>query len=117
MGRITLKCCDIKPSDFNRKAELFSLVKVLTPTGGFTQSWESVAVLWCKIKNTSGSELLHADQLGATSYSDFTIRYRANIDETMKLIYRGNDYQVRHINNIEEADLFMIVKAEKGVSQ
>jgi|TARA_R110000744_G_C18927407_1_gene512682 SPP1 family predicted phage head-tail adaptor len=101
----------------NRKIELQQLVKTPTATGGFTQSWVSVATLWAKIKNTSGSELLHADQLGATSFSDFTIRYRANINELMKIVYRGIDYQIRHINNIEEADLWLIVKAEKGVSQ
>ena len=101
----------------NRKIEFQQLVKTPTATGGFTQSWVSVATLWAKIKNTSGSELLHADQLGATSFSDFTIRYRANINELMKIVYRGIDYQIRHINNIEEADLWLIVKAEKGVSQ
>jgi SPP1 family predicted phage head-tail adaptor len=101
----------------NRKIELQSLVKTPTATGGFTQSWVSVATLWAKIKNTSGSELLHADQLGATSFSDFTIRYRANINETMKLVYRSTDYQIRHINNIEEADLWLVVKGERGVSQ
>ena len=112
-----MKCCSIASGMLNRKIELQQLVKVSTATGGFTQSWVSVATLWAKIKNTSGSELLHADQLGVTSFSDFTIRYRANINELMKIVYRGNDYQVRHINNIEELDLWMIVKGEKGVSQ
>ncbi len=112
-----MKCCSITTGMLNRKIELQQLVKTPTATGGFTQSWVSVATLWAKIKNTSGSELLHADQLGATSFSDFTIRYRANINELMKIVYRGIDYQIRHINNIEEADLWLIVKAEKGVSQ
>ncbi len=112
-----MKCCQITAGMLNRKIELQQLVKTPTATGGFTQSWVSVATLWAKIKNTSGSELLHADQLGATSFSDFTIRYRANINELMKIVYRGIDYQIRHINNIEEADLWLIVKAEKGVSQ
>jgi SPP1 family predicted phage head-tail adaptor len=112
-----MKCCQITTGMLNRKIELQQLVKTPTATGGFTQSWVSVATLWAKIKNTSGSELLHADQLGATSFSDFIIRYRANINELMKIVYRGIDYQVRHINNIEEADLWLIVKAEKGVSQ
>jgi len=112
-----MKCCNIMPSDLNRKIELQELIKTPTATGGFTQSWSSVAFVWSKIKNTSGSELLHADQLGETSFSDFTIRYRSNINEMMKIVYRGNDYQIRHINNLEEADLWMVVKAEKGVSQ
>lgn len=112
-----MKCCNIKPSSLNRKVELYRLEKTATPTGGFTQSWVKVADLWAAIKNMSGTELVRADQLGATSYSDFTIRYRANIDETMKIVYRGTDYQIRHINNLEEADKWLVVKCERGVTQ
>ncbi len=112
-----MNCCDITVGQLNRKVDLYKIVKESTPTGGFTQSWVKVTTLWAKIKNASGTELLRADKLGATAYSDFTIRYRSNIDETMKLVYRGTDYQIRHINNVEEADKWMIVKAERGVAQ
>ena len=112
-----MKCCDIKPNDLNRKVELQSLTKTATASGGFTDTWVSVAFVWAKIKNTSGSELMHADQLGAVAFSDFTIRYRTNINESMKLVYRGTDFQIRHINNLEELDLFIVVKGERGVSQ
>jgi SPP1 family predicted phage head-tail adaptor len=112
-----MNCCDITPAQLNRKVDLYRLVKTPTATGGFNESWVKVASLWAKIKNTSGTELVRADQLGATAYSDFTIRYRSNINEMMKLVYRGTDYQIRHINNIEEADKWLVVKAERGVSQ
>jgi len=112
-----MKCCQVNPCDLNRKVELQELVTTPTDTGGFTQSWVKVADLWAKIKNTSGSELLHADQLGETAFSNFTVRYRANIDEVMRLVYRGNEYQIRHIDNIEEADLWLVIKGERGVSQ
>lgn len=112
-----MKCCQITPSMLNRKVELQQLVKTPTETGGFSQAWSKVADVWASIKNASGSELLHADQLGAVAFSDFTIRYRANINETMRLVYRTTEYQIRHINNLEEADLWMVVKAERGVSQ
>jgi SPP1 family predicted phage head-tail adaptor len=112
-----MKCCQITTGMLNRKIKLYQLVKTPTETGGFTQSWAFVTAPWAKIKNTSGSELLHADKLGATSFSDFIIRYRTNIDERMKIVYRGNDYQIRHIDNIEEADQWLLVKGEKGVSQ
>lgn len=112
-----MKCCDITTSQLNRKIELYKLEKTATATGGFTQAWSLVATVWAKIKNTSGTELIRADQLGATAFSDFTIRYRTNINESMKIVYRGTDYQIRHINNIDEADKWLVVKAERGVSQ
>lgn len=112
-----MKCCDITPSKLNRKVGLYRQEKTPDGFGGFTDSWVKVADLWAHIKNMSGTELVRADQLGAVAYSDFTIRYRSNIDETMKLVYRETDYQIRHINNVEEADLWLIVKGERGVTQ
>tara|TARA_R110000851_G_scaffold128538_1_gene261036 strand:- start:1612 stop:1893 length:282 start_codon:yes stop_codon:yes gene_type:complete len=93
------------------------LVVTPTDTGGFTQSWVKLASVWAKIKNSSGTELIHADQLGSVAFSDFTIRYRADLNESMRIVYRGTNFQVRHINNIEELDKFLIIKGERGVSQ
>jgi SPP1 family predicted phage head-tail adaptor len=112
-----MKCCQIKTSDLNRRIAISNLVTTPTDTGGFTESWVLVTNTWAKIKNTSGTELMHADQLGATAFSDFTIRYRKGLTELMRITYRGTEFQIRHINNIEEADEFMIVKAERGVTQ
>ena len=117
MGRAPVKCCDITPSSLNRKVEIQSLTVTPTDTGGFTQSWSLLATSWAKIKNASGTELIHADQLGAVAFSDFTIRYRSDLNESMRILYRGTYFQIRHINNIEEADKFLIIKAERGVTQ
>ena len=112
-----MKCCSITPSSLNRKIEIQSLVVTPTDTGGFAQSWVKLASVWAKIKNSSGTELIHADQLGSVAFSDFTIRYRADLNESMRIVYRGTNFQVRHINNIEELDKFLIIKGERGVSQ
>jgi SPP1 family predicted phage head-tail adaptor len=111
-----MKCCDITPAMLNRKVSIYRLVLTQTSTGS-SKSWVKVADVWAKIKNMSGTELVHADQLGATAFSDFTIRYRAGMVETMKLVYRDTDYQIRYINNVDEADMWLIIKAERGVSQ
>ena len=112
-----MKCCDVTPAQLNRSIEIQKLVVVATDTGGFTNTWVKVYSTWAKIKNTSGTELIHADQLGSVSFSDFTIRYRAGLTESMRIVYRGTDYQVRHINNLEEADKWLVIKGERGVSQ
>ena len=112
-----MKCCDINPGSFNRKIEIQRLVLTPTDTGGFTESWVLLVYAWVKIKNTSGSELIHAGQLGAVAFSDITMRYRSDVTETMRIIYRSTQFQIRHINNIDEADKFMIIKAERGVTQ
>ena len=101
----------------NRKIEIQSLTVTATDTGGFSEVWETLANVWAKIKNASGTELIHADQLGAVAFSDFTIRYRADLAETMRIVYRDTEFQIRHINNLEEADRWLTIKAERGVTQ
>lgn len=112
-----MKCCDITPSMLNRKIEIQRLTVIANDAGGFSESWTTLASPWAKIKNASGTELIHADQLGAVAFSDFTIRYRSDLTETMRIVYRGINFQIRHINNIEEADIWLIIKAERGVVQ
>lgn len=111
-----MKCCDITSGMLNRKADLYSLTASKTATGT-TRAWVFVATIWCSIKNSSGTERVHGDKLKAIATSKFTMRYRDDITETSKLVYNNTDYQVRHIDNIEEADKWLIVKCEKGVVQ
>lgn len=112
-----MKCCDITPGMLNRSIEIQSLSVTPNDTGGFSEVWTTLLNTWAKIKNASGTELIHADQLGAVAFSDFTIRYRSDLTETMRIVYRGTNFQIRHINNIEEADKWLIIKAERGVTQ
>lgn len=100
----------------NRKVELWDLVVTKTATGS-TRTFELVGTVWCKIESSSGVETIHTDKLKATATSKFTMRYRADISETAKLVYKGVDYQIRHINNVEEADKWLIIKGERGVVQ
>lgn len=112
-----MNCCKYKPSDLNRKIEFYALVDSRTGTGGQSTSWELIVSVWAKITAKQGKEISHGDQLDAVAVSEFIVRYRTDLVESTKIVYRGVDYQIRSIINIDEADEWLQIKAERGAVQ
>lgn len=112
-----MKCCDITPSDLKHKIQIYRLTEVADPLGGFTTSWILHKTKWSKVKPMSGRELIHADKIDATAASTFTVRFDAGILESDKIVFKGNDYNIRSIVNVDEDDRFLSILGERGVAQ
>ncbi|WMM36572.1 putative head-tail adaptor protein [Pseudoalteromonas phage PS_L5] len=112
-----MKCCEITASDLKHKIEIRRLTEVADPLGGFTTSWSLLKPKWAKVKPMSGRELIHADKIDAAAASTFTIRFDADILESDKIVFKGNDYNIRSIVDIDEESRFLSILGEKGVAQ
>ena len=112
-----MKCCDITVGMLNRRIIIER--KTLTPDalGGFDEVWQPLAQPWAHIKPMSGREMLHADQLNASAISRFIIRCNRNLREDDRVLYRGTYYNIRSLVNIDEADEYTEITAERGVAQ
>lgn len=111
------KCCDITAGQLKRRIILHRLQTVPDGSGGVKTAWTQVAQPWAKIKPKSGSEKLHADRLDATGLATVIIRYREDITESDKMVYKGEDYQIRSIIDIEEMHQWLELTVERGVAQ
>lgn len=111
-----MKCCDITPGMLNRRITFLVKDSTETITGGERVAWVPYKSTYAMIKPSTGREVFFAGGLSAIGTSIVTIRYRDDIDETMTVLYRGKSHQVRSIINLEEADVWMQVLIEKGVS-
>lgn len=111
-----MSCCDITLGDLNRKIQIFALDESRAPTGGYSTTWTLLMSVWAKISAKQGREISHGDQLDAIATSEFTIRYRADLvgNESAKITYKGVDYQIRSIVNVDEADEWMTIRAVRG---
>ena len=65
---------------------------------------------WCKWTNAHGNELWLADAAGARKTATLLIRYQPDLDETWKVIYRGNTWEIRSIDNIREQNEYQELK-------
>lgn len=72
------------------------------PIRGFVEV-ERGAV-WCKIEPISAGERRLASQVGHETTHRITMRYRPDVDETCRIVFRGRSFNIDGIRNIDEAD-------------
>ncbi|HEX9904627.1 MAG TPA: phage head closure protein [Propylenella sp.] len=53
-----------------------------------------------RVRQKSGRELVVSDQIQAERTTEFTVRYRAGFEETMRITYEGDDYDILAIEEI-----------------
>ena len=112
-----MNCCDITPGMLNRRISIQEKQTTTTPTGGQDVVWVQVVAPFAYLKPLNGRERVFANRLNATGDTIATIHYRADLNESMKVVYRGKEYQIRSIINLEEADRFLQLVLERGVVQ
>lgn len=111
-----MKCCDITPGMLRHSVELQSQTNTPNGSGGFTKSWSTYATVRAGMKATSGWERSAADRLDAQTKNKLTIRYRADIKESDRVLFRGRAYNIRFIDNVEFRDRWMVIDLDGGVA-
>ena len=112
-----MKCCDIKAGDMRHRASLQRKQRAPDGAGGSVITWQEYATPWCKITPKTGSERIYLDRLNAQGLSSVLMRYRSDIDEKDKFVFRGREYQIRSIINVEERNRYTELVIEKGQAQ
>ncbi len=92
--------------------------KILTADngGGYSASWEQIAVLWAEIQRIKGGEGQIYGKVNASATHLFRLRYRSDITAEMRLCYDNRIFNIRAIHNSEERDRMLNIYAEEGVA-
>ena len=61
------------------------------------KTWSILATVWAQVEDKSGSEGYQAEQLTTVRSTVFTIRYKAGIEERMRILYRNRYYDIHSI--------------------
>lgn len=64
--------------------------------GEMIKTWTTLAVVWAHIKTRSGKEIFSTGVQAEVDIS-FRIRYRTGLDNTMRILYEGNYYDIAAI--------------------
>lgn len=87
--------------------------------GGFSSAWGDIATtptVWAAVKPLMGREVSQESGDAATAEYKFTIRYRDDISEINRIVWNGENYNIRRVERTSQRDLFTVVIAERGVS-
>lgn len=114
-----MKCCNISVGDLRHRVTIQRKENAPDGTGGSITTWVTLAQPWAKLTPKTGTEKIYLNRLNAQNMMSVVIRYNASYDfkDTDKLLFKGNQYQIRSIINIEERDKYIELLVEKGVAQ
>ena len=103
-------------SKLRHKLSLQQEVLSADGVGGYSKTWQTLAMLWAELVPISGSEKLFAAQLQAATLFRVTIRYRAGVTVGMRLLFDNRAFNIRSITNRDERRDTLEMIAEEGVA-
>lgn len=87
-------------------------------TGEPIANWQTIAELWAEIVMSSAREFIAASAEQSKVNGRMTIRYREDIDASMRILYRGKYYDILGIMEDDDSMLeHMTLMISEGVRE
>jgi phage head-tail adaptor, putative, SPP1 family len=116
MPKITSRAeTTIRSGAFKKPIKIQKPVDTRDSMGGSVRTWANYISTMAKITPWKGKEGIVGQQTYPTRFSRFYIRYRPseNIDDSMRIVYRDQIYNIRSILVIEEEQTNIEILAEE----
>ena len=104
----------MNPGKLRHRITLQRYTEIVDPDGFTTQQWQDVATVWAAVENLYGREYWEAAAVQAENTVKFTIRYRPDVDQAMRIVFRGKIYNIISVDNIKYRNEFIEIKAKEG---
>jgi SPP1 family predicted phage head-tail adaptor len=90
----------VKAGALNRKITLQTRDSGTDDAGQPVQTWTDLASVWADIRGANGLNTIKAslDGVEINAYS-FRIRYRTDVDATKRVVYGGQNYDVKQVRH------------------
>lgn len=99
--------------ELRHRITLQKKVDVIDSDGFTTQQWQDVATVWAAVENLHGREYWEAAAIQAENTVKFTIRYRQDVDQTMRIVFKKKVYNILSVDNIRYRNEFIEIKARE----
>ena len=88
-------------------------------SGGVTVQWQELpsgAHAWSKREDLSGRELFQAQQINAQVATQFTVRWRSDIDARMRVVSDGITYPIESVQDPEGRREKLVLLCSRSVN-
>lgn len=97
---------------YNRRITIKQPVATATERGGWSTAWQTVvADLPAMIQPLSGREVARYQQQQSQITTKIVIRYRGDIDRTMRAYYGGREYHLASVRDPNERRQYLEIMA------
>lgn len=111
-----MKCCDLTPGKLRHRIELQQPVETPDGAGGVTVSWQTYARPVAQIVPLTGNERLAADRLENPLRKRIFLRFRADVQERHRVLYKGLAHHITYVIDVDEARRWLEVGVTQGVA-
>lgn len=101
----------MKPEELRHRIKLQVLETITNDNGFEEETWQDYKTVWASVSNLYGREYFEAAAIQAENTVKFTIRFIKEINESMRIKFRGKQYNITSIDNIKYANEFIEIKA------
>ena len=105
------------PGEMNERVQIIRETRTSDGAGGQTLSLTTLASVWAHVRPRSGREMERFDRVNASAMYLFVIRYRTDVEESDRILWKGEYYNIRYIAQGTGRALYLEIDAERGVAQ
>lgn len=92
--------------EMKHKIEIQTYSEVENEVGETIKKWIKYKRLWAGKKQLRASNTFDGNKEGIEYTYRFKVRYREDLDESMRIVHKGIIYDIKHINSINELNLY-----------
>ena len=111
-----MKCCDITPGMLRETATIQRQERTSVGGGATEITYVNHATVRGKMEPLSGNQVMYAQRLDAQTRNRFTMRYRADLMDSDRLVIRGRAYRITFIQNVEFRNRWLVLDLDGGAS-
>lgn len=108
-----------KPGKLTERITFEENTSVSDGLGGVTDGWAAIssnATVWAQVFPSSGREESGDGRINATGVYVFVIRNRSDIQEAYRLVWQGENYNIRQIKRVSARSMYLTIEAERGAA-
>lgn len=87
--------------------------------GGVVRAWAALSVrptVWAAVRPRVAREGVETNRMTSAYLAEFTIRNRTDLNETDRIIWKGEAWNIRGILRQGERQMYLQIEAERGVA-
>lgn len=95
----------MKVNELINRIDIQSYTRIENEVGEEVKQWQSYVPLWSKFFNSSVKDQLKAGKDAASIVYEIVIRYRKDLNTTMRVVYKEKNYNIDHVVNYKEQNI------------
>ena len=105
----------MNPGKLNQRIQIYKYTEGFDDFGAPIKEEQVIHECWASVRNKSGKEQFKSVEPFTKVITSFLIRYHEGIDETMKIKFNGESYNIIYVDNYNFENKWLEITAEKVV--